>query len=145
MNVASGNRPIRFFHELLTVNSRLLTCFSLRRRALDAHAVERTVDEEEGDDEEGRRQNMRQSCTLLSGSQLHGKLNSQKAEQSRELDDWVERDGRRVLERIADGVSDHSSVVERRTFLLQFDFDNFLGVVPRAASVGHEDGLVQAE
>ena len=32
-----------------------------------------------------------------------------------------------------------------RAFLLQFHFDDLLGVVPRAARVGHEDGLVQAE
>ena len=30
-------------------------------------------------------------------------------------------------------------------FLAQFDFDDFLGVVPGAAGVGHEDGLEQAE
>ena len=29
--------------------------------------------------------------------------------------------------------------------MLQLDFDDFLGVVPGAAGVGHEDGLVQAE
>src|SRR5579863_2155179 len=33
----------------------------------------------------------------------------------------------------------------RSIFLLQLDLDDFLRVVPCAAGVGHEDGLVQAE
>ena len=35
--------------------------------------------------------------------------------------------------------------MQRRALFAQIHFDNFLGVVPRAAGVGHEDGLVQAE
>ena len=35
--------------------------------------------------------------------------------------------------------------MQRRSFLLQIYFDNFLGIVPGAACVGHKDSLVQAE
>jgi hypothetical protein len=40
----------------------------------DAHAVERTVDEDERDDEEGCGQDMRQAVAALAGGELHGKL-----------------------------------------------------------------------
>ena len=32
-----------------------------------------------------------------------------------------------------------------RSFLLKFDFDDLLGIVPGCAGVGHEDGLIEAE
>jgi hypothetical protein len=35
--------------------------------------------------------------------------------------------------------------VQRRAFHFQIHFDDFLGVVPRAPGVGHENGLEQAE
>src|ERR1041385_2153497 len=35
--------------------------------------------------------------------------------------------------------------MERRSFLLQLDLDDFLRIVPRATGVGHEDRLVQTE
>src|SRR6267143_2723948 len=110
----------------------------------DAHAVEGTVDEEEGDDEEGRRENVRQAAALR-GGQLHGELNGQQAKEWREFNDRIEGDGRRILKRIAHYVADDCSVVEGRALLLEFDFNDFLGVVPGTAGVGHEDGLVQAE
>ena len=62
-----------------------------------------------------------------------------------ELDDRVHRHRRGVLERIADRVADDGRGVQRRALLLQLDLDDLLGVVPRAAGVGHEDGLEQAE
>ena len=114
------------------------------RGGADAHAVERAVDEDEGDDEEDGRQDVRQPCALGCG-QLHGEFDGEQAEERGELDDRIEGDGRGVLERIADGVADDGGVVEWRAFLLQLDFDDFLGVVPCAAGVGHEDGLVEAE
>ena len=46
--------------------------------AADAHAVERTVDEGEGNGEEGRGEDVRQ-VGALRGSHAHGKLNGQKA------------------------------------------------------------------
>ena len=116
----------------------------LRGGAADAHAVERAVDEDEGHHEECRRQDVRQ-VVALAGGKLHGQLDGQQAEERRELDHRIERDGGRVLEGIADGVANDRGVVQRRAFLLQFDFDDFLGVVPRAAGVGHEDGLIEAE
>src|SRR2546427_3843213 len=48
-------------------------------RAADAHAVERTVDEEEGDSEERPSQDVRQSAALA-GGHLHGQLHRQQAE-----------------------------------------------------------------
>src|SRR5437660_12757379 len=83
----------------------------------DAHPVEGTVDEEERDDEEGRRENVGQSCAVLRGRQLHRKLDGEQTEERRELDDRVERDRRRVLERIADGVTNYGGVMERRAFV----------------------------
>ena len=50
-----------------------------------------------------------------------------------------------VLERIAHGVADDGRGVQLGALLFQIHFDDFLGVVPRAAGVGHEDGLEQAE
>ncbi len=35
--------------------------------------------------------------------------------------------------------------MQGRAFLLQDDLHHFFGIVPGAARVGHEDGLVQAE
>ncbi len=48
-------------------------------RAADAHAVERTVDEEEGDGEERGGQDVRPSAALARGH-LHGQLYRQQAE-----------------------------------------------------------------
>jgi len=50
-----------------------------------------------------------------------------------------------VLERIADGVADDGRGMKFGAFLFQIHFNDFLGVVPRAAGIGHEDGLEQAE
>src|SRR5260370_17766892 len=118
----------------------------LVRRALgDAYPVERTMDEKEGNREKGCRQNVSQGGGLLAGGKVHGKLDGQQAEERGELDDRVERDGRRILKRIADRVADYRGVMQRRALLLQFDFHDFLRVVPGAAGVGHEDGLIQTE
>ena len=35
--------------------------------------------------------------------------------------------------------------MQRRSFLLQFGLHDLLGVVPRAAGIRHEDGLIEAE
>src|SRR5260370_30078395 len=112
--------------------------------AFDAHPVERTVDEEERNDEEGGGENVRQAAALR-GSQLHGKLDGEQAEESRELDDRIQRNGRCVFEWIANRVADDRGVVERRTLLFQLDFNDFFGIVPGAAGVGHKNGLIQAE
>jgi|GEM_PF-4298256 len=42
--------------------------------AADAHAVEGTVDEEEGDGEEGGCKDVRQAVAALAGGELHGEL-----------------------------------------------------------------------
>src|SRR2546430_8460887 len=105
----------------------------------DAHAVEGTVDEKKGDQEKSRREDVGQCCAVLCRGQLHGELDGEQAEERRELDDWIECDGRGVLERIADGVANDSSVVERRAFLLELDLNDLLGVVPGASGVSHEN------
>src|SRR5580704_1411971 len=112
--------------------------------AADAHAVEAAVDEDERNGEEDCRQDVGQSFALRC-RQLNGEFDGQKAEQRRELDDWVERDGAGVLKRIADRVANDSGVVEWRALLFQLDFDDLLGVIPCATGVGHEDGLIEAE
>src|SRR5437667_8284493 len=111
----------------------------------DAHAVEGTVDEKKGDQEKSRREDVGQCCAVLCRGQLHGELDGEQAEERRELDDWIECDGRGVLERIADGVANDSSVVERGALLFELDLNDLLGVVPGAAGVGHENGLIQAK
>jgi predicted transposase YdaD len=75
---------------------------------------------------------------------LHRELDGEQAEERGELDDRVHGDRRRVLEGIADGVADDARRVERGALLLELDLDELLRVVPSAAGVGHEDGLVQA-
>src|SRR5690606_28137083 len=58
-----------------------------------------------------------------------------------ELDENIQRRAGRVLEGIARLVADDGSLVMLRTLAAQFTgFDILLGVVPRAAGVGHEDG-----
>ena len=69
----------------------------------------------------------------------------EQAEQSRELDDGVHGYGGGILEGVAYRVADDRCGVERRALFLQVDFDNLLRVVPRAAGVGHVDGLEEAE
>ena len=76
---------------------------------------------------------------------LHGDLHGQQAEEGGELDDGIHRHGAGVLERVAHGVAHDRGGVQGRAFLFEVHLDNFLGVVPRAAGVGHEDGLKQAE
>jgi len=60
----------------------------------------------------------------------HGKFDSKQSEQSRELDNRVHATDECVFERIADGVSDHGRVVQRRPFLFHFDLDDFLRNCP---------------
>src|SRR6266487_6024158 len=103
------------------------------------------MDEKEGNREKGCRQNVSQGGALLAGGKLHGKLDGKQAEECGELDDRVERHRRSVLERIPDRIADYRGVMQRSALLLQFYFDDFLCVVPGAAGVGHEDGLVQTE
>ena len=52
---------------------------------------------------------------------------------------------RRVLERIADRVADDRGGVQLGALRLELGLHDLLRVVPGAAGVGHEDGLVQAE
>src|SRR6266851_9400731 len=86
-------------------------------------------------------------CELAPGlrGQLDSKLDRKKTEQRGEFDDRVQCYGGSVLERIAHRVADDGGIMEGRAFLLHFHFDDFLRVVPRAAGIGHEDGLVQPE
>src|SRR2546425_8612613 len=58
------------------------------------------------------------------------------AKERGELDDGVHRDRRRVLERVANRVTDDGRRVEGGPLLLQVHLDDLLGVVPGAARVG---------
>jgi hypothetical protein len=49
-----------------------LSALRLRGRAADAHAVERAVHENKGDDEECRCQDVRQAVAPLARGELHG-------------------------------------------------------------------------
>ncbi len=75
-----------------------------RLGASDAHAVKGAVDENERDDEKSGGKEVRKAATGV-GSEFHGELHGEEAEERGELDDRVERDGGRVLERIANGVA----------------------------------------
>src|SRR5215813_12293624 len=114
--------------------------YACGRAGLDAHAVERPVHEERRDDEEDRGEHAAQPRTALVGER-YCQLYGEQPEQGRELDDWVECDGRRVLEWIADRITHDRRRVQRRAFLLELDLDDLLRVVPRAAGVRHEDRL----
>src|SRR5580704_1777341 len=50
-----------------------------------------------------------------------------------------------MLERIAHGVANNSSSVQRRTLLFHFRFDDFLCVVPGSSRMRHKTRLVKAE
>ena len=114
------------------------------RVALDSHPVERSPHENRRPEDEHPRQHVAQQRAVLF-SKLHAKFHREQSEQRRELDDRIHRHRRRVLERIADRVADDRRGMQRRALLLQLDLDHFLGVVPRAAGVGHEDRLEQTE
>src|SRR5579863_10213239 len=112
--------------------------------ASDSHAVEGPVDEEERNCEKGQREYVCEGWALVTGKG-DGELDGKQSKQRGELDYWIEGDGGSVFERIADCIADDGGVVERSSLLLEFDFNDFLGVVPSGARVGHEDGLVEAK
>ena len=117
-----------------------------RRRTLDladSHGVEGPPNENHRDDEESGRELIFES--RVARLQTDGEFHRQQAEQRRELDDRIHGHGRRVFERIADGVADDGRGVQVGPFGFHIDFDDFFGVVPRPAGIGHEDGLVQTE
>ena len=82
-------------------------------RDLNAHAVERTVDEDHRDQQEGDREAQRNECTLLF-FERDGQGHGQQAEQGRELDDRIQRDRRGVFERITDGASGTMGEIESK-------------------------------
>lgn len=62
-----------------------------------------------------------------------------------ELDEDVERGAGGVFEGVAYGVANYGGLVHVGAFAAEVAFlDIFLGVVPRAAGVGHEDGKNEA-
>jgi len=109
----------------------------------DAHPVERPVDEDEG---HGEKRGRKCPCQRAAGGrrEFHGKFHGEEAKECCELDDRIEGDGRGVFEWIADRIADDGGVMQRGPFLFQLDFYDFLGVVPGASGIGHEDGLIKA-
>src|SRR5205807_1819033 len=125
------------------LRDRFLLPLHLGTLRADAHAVERAINEEHGDGEEDGRQQMAQSGVLA--FHAYRQFHRQQSEQSSEFDHRVHGHRGSVFERISHGIADHGGVVQLGAFLLQLDLHDFLGVVPGAAGVGHEDGLIQAE
>src|SRR5205814_5721081 len=111
---------------------------------LDAHGVERTPDEGYRDGQEQSRESMRESGTLIARKR-NCELHREQSKQRRELDDRIERHRRRVLERIADSITNDSRCVQISSFLLELHLDNLLRVVPCTTCICHEDGLIQSE
>ncbi len=81
----------------------------------------------------------------LAVGDAHRQLDRQQTEQGGELDDGVHGHRRGVLERVAHRVADDRRRVQLGALLLHVGFHDLLGVVPGAAGVGHEDGLIQTE
>src|SRR5438105_280438 len=108
----------------------------------DSHAVERAMYESEGHRKESQRKYVT-DCAPGTSSQLYGQFYCQQSEERGEFDHRVQGYGRSVLERVTYRVANDSGIVQRSAFLLQFDFNNFFGVVPGATSVGHKDGLIE--
>src|ERR1035437_2926472 len=82
--------------------------------ALDAHAVEATVDEYHRDREEDLGEARRQRVVLaVLPRKLDGERNGQQSEQRGELDDRVQGHAAGVLEGIANRVADYAGFVQR--------------------------------
>src|SRR5947209_1749434 len=136
--------PLLLIRGDLSVGAHLAYCFEAFRP--DSHAVERAPDEVERDEEECEGQQLvDRGVAVAARPQSFGKLYGEKAEERGELNDGVQRDRRSILEGIANGIANDRRIMQSRTLLLQLNFDNLLRVVPRAARVRHEDGLIEAE
>src|ERR1043166_634721 len=79
--------------------------------AFDPHSVKASINEEHGDQKEYRRERRREIRALLA-CEIDSQRYGQQAEQRRELDDRVQRDGTRVFERIAYRVAHDSRVMQ---------------------------------
>jgi len=108
---------------------------------LALHVEEGAVDEVEGDEDEDDSDPRGDGAEAVADGNLH----RQDAKEGGELDDGVEGDGAGVLVGVADGVADDAGLMERGALGLEVDLDDLLGIVPRAACIGHEDGLEEAE
>jgi hypothetical protein len=102
-------------------------------RAADAHTVERAIDKE-CDQEESRARMCVKLLPLLTGRELHGKPDSQQAEEGR-TDDGVESD-EEVSLKGSPTVSPMTVASCSGVAFASVDLDNFLGVVPCAVGVG---------
>ena len=96
-----------------------------RRRLGNSHAIERPPHEDQRNDEE-HRPNPHFHRLIL---HRHRDLGREKPKQRREFDHRVQRNRRRVFERITDGVAHHRGCVQRRSFLPHIHFNDLLGVV----------------
>ena len=84
-------------------------------------------------------------CRALFGGERDSEFHGKQSEERGELYDGVQCDGRSVLKRVADCVTDDGGFVEGSALLLQFGLHDLLGVIPATARVGHKDCLVQTE
>ena len=110
----------------------------------NSHRVERAIHEAYRHQEKDQRQNIADTRPCLF-CQLDSQLHGQESEQSGELDDRVQGYRRGVFERVAYSVANHRGCVQFGALLLQFDFDDFLGIVPGGSRISHENRLVETE
>src|SRR5687768_13610389 len=107
----------------------------------NAHSIKGAVNEEERD----HKKECADSPLHVAVGHRHRDLDRKEAEERCEFDHRVQRHGRSVLERITNSVANHSGRVKGSALLAEIHLDDFLGVVPRTASVRHEDGLEQSK
>src|SRR5207249_2454059 len=72
-------------------------------------------------------------------------FDGEQAEERREFDDRVHRYRGSIFEWIANSITDYRRGMQVSAFLAKVHFHDFLGIVPSAAGIGHENRLEQAE
>ena len=75
----------------------------------------------------------------------HGYFHGEQAKERGELDHGIERHRTGVFERVTNRVAHDRGGMKRRSFHFQIHLHDFLGVVPGATGIGHENCLEQAE
>ena len=105
------------------------------------HGIERAMNKHQGGDEEKSADAQLQGLIVHVDRHFHG----EQTEERGEFNDRIQRHRGSVLERIADRVAHDGCRVEGGALLFHVHLDNFLGVVPRAAGVRNENGLIQSE
>src|SRR5687767_10185751 len=111
---------------------------------LDPHPVEGAVDEEYRYQKEYKRERQAERRPLLA-CQRYRELHGKQAEKRGELDNRIQRHRGCVLKWIAHCVANDCCVMKRGALAFQLGLDNLVRVIPSAARICHEDGLVEPE